>query len=90
MKAFKKTKLHKKNKITFFLCLLMQGLKNHVKFFHFFLQKKLIIFIYFLLFKKILHALQQIFIKDLLFNIIKVFLNDQLFSIYFNKIYQIS
>ena len=57
MKAFKKTELHEKNEITFFLCLLMQNLKNHIKFSHFFLQEELIILIYFLLFRKILHAL---------------------------------
>ena len=33
MKVFKKIELHKKNKITFFLCLLMQDLKNYIKFF---------------------------------------------------------
>ena len=37
MKAFKKTKLHEKNEITLFLCLLMQNFKNYVKFFYFFL-----------------------------------------------------
>ena len=37
MKAFKKTELHKKDEITFFLCLLMQSLKNHIKLSHFFL-----------------------------------------------------
>ena len=58
MKAFKETELHKENEITFFLCLLMQGLKNYIKFSHFFLQEELIIFIHFLLFKKILHTLQ--------------------------------
>ena len=36
IKVFKKTKLHKKKKITFFLCLLMQDLKNYIKFFYFF------------------------------------------------------
>ena len=35
MKAFKKIELYKKNETTFFLCLLMQDFKNHVKFFHF-------------------------------------------------------
>ena len=37
MKAFKKTELHEKNETTFFLCLLMQNLKNCVKFFCLFL-----------------------------------------------------
>ena len=57
MKAFKKTELHKENEITFFLCLLMQDFKNHVKLSHLSLQEELIIFIYFLLFKKTLYAL---------------------------------
>ena len=57
MKTFKKTELHEKNEITFFLCLLMQDFKNYVKFSHFFLQEKSIIFIHFLLFKKILYVL---------------------------------
>ena len=90
MKIFKETELHKENKITFFLCLLMQDFKNHIKFFHFFLQEELIIFIHFLLFKEILCTLQQIFIKDSLFNIIKIFLNNQSFSIHFSEICQIS
>ena len=58
MKIFKKIELHKENEITLFLCLLMQDLKNHIKFSHLSLQKELTIFIHFLLFKKILHALQ--------------------------------
>ena len=37
MKVFKKTELHEKNEVTFFLCLLMQDFKNCIKFFHFFL-----------------------------------------------------
>ena len=37
IKVFKKIKLHEKNEITLFLCLLMQDFKNHVKFFYFFL-----------------------------------------------------
>ena len=57
MKVFKKTELHEENEITFFLCLLMQSFKNHVKLFYFFLQEEFIIFIYFLLFKEILYAL---------------------------------
>ena len=57
MKAFKKIELHKKNEIFFFLCLLMQDFKNHVKLSYLFLQEELIIFIHFLLFKKILHVL---------------------------------
>ena len=57
IKAFKKTELHEKNEITFFLCLLMQDFKNCIKLFYFFLQEKFIIFIYFLLLKKILHVL---------------------------------
>ena len=35
IKAFKKIELHEKNKVTLFLCLLMQDLKNYVKFFYF-------------------------------------------------------
>ena len=31
MKAFKKIELHEENEITFFLCLLMQDFKNHIK-----------------------------------------------------------
>ena len=58
MKVFKEIELHKKNEITFFLCLLMQDLKNHVKLFYLFLQEELIILIHFLLFRKILHVLQ--------------------------------
>ena len=57
MKTFKKTELYKKNEITFFLCLLMQDLKNHIKLSHFSLQKEFIIFIHFLLLRKILHIL---------------------------------
>ena len=76
MKVFKKTELHKENKITFFLCLLMQSLKNHAKLSHFFLQEEFIIFICFLLFRKILHTLQQILIKDSLSDIIKVSSDD--------------
>ena len=57
MKVFKKTELHKKNEITFFLCLLMQSLKNCAKLFHFSLQEELIILIHFLLFKEILCVL---------------------------------
>ena len=57
MKAFKKTELYKENEITFFLCLLMQDFKNHIKLFHSFLQEEFIIFIHFLLFRKILHIL---------------------------------
>ena len=87
MKAFKKTELHKKNEIIFFLYLLMQDFKNYIKLFYFFLQKELIILIHFLLFRKILHILQQIFTEDLLFNIIKISSNNQSFSICFNKIY---
>ena len=37
IKTFKKIKLHKENETTFFLCLLMQDLKNYVKLSHFFL-----------------------------------------------------
>ena len=37
MKVFKKIKLHEKNEIIFFLCLLMQDFKNCTKLFHFFL-----------------------------------------------------
>ena len=37
IKVFKKIELHKKNEITFFLCLLIQSFKNHIKFFYFFL-----------------------------------------------------
>ena len=87
IKAFKKTELHEEDKITFFLCLLMQNFKNCIKLFYFSLQEKSIILIYFLLFKEILHILQQIFIKDLLFDIIKVSSDNQLFFIYFNEIY---
>ena len=58
MKVFKKIELHEENEIIFFLCLLIQNLKNYIKFFHFFLQEELIIFIHFLLFKEILHILQ--------------------------------
>ena len=57
IKAFKKIELYKKNEITFFLCLLMQDLKNYVKLFYFSLQKEFIIFIHFLLLRKILHIL---------------------------------
>ena len=57
MKVFKKTELHKKNEITFFLCLLMQDFKNCIKLSYFFLQEEFIIFICFLLFRKILHIL---------------------------------
>ena len=57
IKAFKKIELYKKNKIFFFLCLLMQNFKNYVKLFYFSLQKEFIIFICFLLFRKILHIL---------------------------------
>ena len=39
MKVFKKTELHKENETTFFLCLLMQSLKNHVNSFIFFYKK---------------------------------------------------
>ena len=57
MKAFKETELHKENEATFFLCLLMQDLKNHVKLSCLSLQEEFIILIHFLLFKKILHIL---------------------------------
>ena len=54
IKAFKKIELHKEDEITLFLYLLMQDFKNHIKFFHFFLQEELIIFICFLLLREIL------------------------------------
>ena len=41
IKTFKKIELHKKKKKKFFLYLLIQNLKNNVKFFCFFLQKNL-------------------------------------------------
>ena len=37
MKVFKKIELHEENEITLFLCLLMQNLKNHIKFSYLFL-----------------------------------------------------
>ena len=57
MKAFKKIELHEENEIFFFLYLLMQDFKNHIKLSYFFLQEKLIILIHFLLFKEILCVL---------------------------------
>ena len=41
MKAFKETELHEEDEITLFLCLLMQGFKNHIKLSHFFYKKNL-------------------------------------------------